>query len=201
MQTSSQPPTQTLKTAERLRQLLPEVFTPKSVEGEQFLRVQLTPELTIALALSWVEESLLLPIPLITPMPNMPPSILGLMSSKDQVFWAVNLAQLLELPIALEPSQHYEVVVVRALSTESDSLSNTESLTTNNDKELYLGLVVPKIRSSVRLAKEDIISPVNEVDANLHPYLSGQVSVDGDEILVLSAEAIGKARALTSAQL
>ena len=200
MQTSSQPSTQTLQTTERLRQLLPEMFAPKLIKGEQFLRIQLTSELTIALALSWVEESLLLPTHLITPIPNMPPSVMGLMSSKDQVFWAVNLAQLLELPIAIEPSQHYEVVVIRAVSTQSDPLSDSESLNTNTDGNLYLGLIVPKIRSSIRLSKEDIISPINEVDANLHPYLSGQVSIDGDRVLVLSAEAIGKARSLTSAR-
>ena len=200
MQTSSQPSTQTLQTTERLRQLLPEMFAPKLIKGEQFLRIQLTSELTIALALSWVEESLLLPSHLITPIPNMPPSVMGLMSSKDQVFWAVNLAQLLELPIAIEPSQHYEVVVIRAVSTQSDPLSDSESLNTNTDGNLYLGLIVPKIRSSIRLSKEDIISPINEVDANLHPYLSGQVSIDGDRVLVLSAEAIGKARSLTSAR-
>lgn len=197
MQISSIPPAQTLNTTDRLQQLLPDVFNPKTVAGEQFLRVQLTPDLTIALALSWVEESLLLPTQLVTPMPNMPPSVLGLMSSKDQVFWAINLAQLLELPIVLEPSQHYEVVVIRALPTDSDQFSGPKKVDTSIYEELYLGLVVPKIRSSVRLLQDDIVSPVNEVDANLHPYLSGQVVVDGEVVLVLSAEAIGAARPLT----
>ncbi|ESA36484.1 chemotaxis signal transduction protein [Leptolyngbya sp. Heron Island J] len=196
MQISSTPSTQTLKTANRLQQLLPDVFNPKTVGGEQFLRVQLTPDLTIALALSWVEESLLIPTQLVTPMPNMPSSVLGLMSSKDQVFWAINLAQLLELPIVLEPSQSYEVVVIRALPTDS----NIERLDASTDEELYLGLVVPKIRSSVRLLQEDIISPVDEVDASFHPYLSGQVVIDDEVILVLSAEAIGAARSLTSVE-
>ncbi|MBE9068497.1 chemotaxis protein CheW [Leptolyngbya cf. ectocarpi LEGE 11479] len=194
MQTSPKQSTQTLKTVDRLQQLLPEVFTPKAVSGEQFLRVQLTSELTIALALSWVEESLLLPTHLVTPMPNMPPAVLGLMSSKDQVFWVVNLAQLLELPIVLEPSQHYEVVIIRALSPKSNQAADPENM---NYEELFLGLVVPKIRSSVRLSREDIISPVDEVDANLYPYISGQVVIDGDVVLVLSAEAIGTARSLT----
>lgn len=197
MQTSSKHSTQTLKTVDRLQQLLPEVFTPKTVSGEQFLRVQLTPELTIALALSWVEESLLLPTHLVTPMPNMPPAVLGLMSSKDQVFWVVNLAQLLELPTVLEPSQHYEVVIIRALSPKSDQAADPENMNTETYEELFLGLVVPKIRSSVRLSREDIISPVDEVDVNLYPYISGQVVIDGDVVLVLSAEAIGTARSLT----
>ncbi|MGD1857493.1 MAG: chemotaxis protein CheW [Leptolyngbyaceae cyanobacterium] len=195
---SSLPVTQSLKTADRLQQLLPEVFDPKPVLGEQFLRLQLTPDLTIALALNWVEESLLLPTQLITPIPNMPTSVLGLMSSKGQVFWAINLAQLLEIPIVLEPSQYYEVVVIRALPMNSGQVSNTPTADSDANEALYLGLVVPKIRSSVRLSQEEIISPINEVDASLHPYLSGQVTVDGDVILILSAEAIGSARSLLS---
>lgn len=197
MQASSNSSTQTLKTVDRLQQLLPNVFNPKTVEGEQFLRMQLTPNMTVALSLSWVEESLLLPTQLVTPMPNMPLSVLGLMSSKDQVFWAVNLAQLLELPIVLEPSQGYEVVVIRVPPTDTDRALNASS--SSAEEDLFLGLVVPKIRSSIRLLQDDIVSPVAEVNASLRPYLSGQVVVDGEAILVLSAEAIGRAQALTPA--
>ena len=196
MQTSASSPSRSFNTTDRLQQLLPEIFDPRTLTGEQFLRLQLTPDLTIALALSWVEESLLVSTQMVTPMPNMSPSVLGLMSSKNQVFWAVNLAQLLEVPIVLQPSQHYEVVVIRTLSADLDQFSNSDSIRPNENEDLFLGLVVPKIRSSVRLMPEDIISPVNEVDENLHPYLSGQVTVDGEVILILSAEAIGSARSL-----
>lgn len=198
MQTSASSLPQSLNTTDRLQQLLPEVFNPKSLSGEHFLRLQLAPNLTIALALSWVEESLLVSTQLVTPMPNMPPSVLGLMSSKNQVFWAVNLAQLLEVPIVLEPSQNYEVVVIRTLPADFEQFSNTDGIRPDANEDLFLGLVVPKIRSSVRLSQEDIISPINEIDANLHPYLSGQVTVDGEVILILSAEAIGSARSLLS---
>ncbi|MEM7795873.1 MAG: chemotaxis protein CheW [Cyanobacteria bacterium P01_C01_bin.118] len=198
MQTSASSPPQFLNTTDRLQRLLPEVFNPKSLSGEHFLRLQLTPDLTIALALSWIEESLLVSTQLITPMPNMPPSVLGLMSSKTQVFWAVNLAQLLEVPIVLEPSQYYEVVVIRTMPADLDQFSDTDGIRPDANEELFLGLVVPKIRSSVRLLQEDIVSPVNEVAENLHPYLSGQVTVDGEVILILSAEAIGSARLLLS---
>ena len=43
----------------------------------------------------------------------------------------------------------------------------------------------------MRLLQEDIVSPMQEVVAGLQPYLSGQVVVDGQTILVVSAEAIG----------
>lgn len=184
---SSMRPYQSLQPTARLQQLLPDLFNSEPVVGEQFLRLQLTSELTIALALSWVEETLLISPQWVTPIPNMPSHALGLMSSKGEVFWAVNLAQLLNVPTVLTPSQYYEVVVIQALSTQETAQTR-----------LFLGLVVPKIMGSIRLSLEDIISPKNEVDANLHPYLSGQVVVDDNNILVLSAEAIGASQALTT---
>ncbi|MEM9264981.1 MAG: chemotaxis protein CheW [Cyanobacteria bacterium P01_F01_bin.13] len=187
MSISSVQISQGLKPADRLQQLLPELFNPKPVSGEQFLRLQLAADLTIAIPLSWVEETLLISTQWVTPIPNMPSHVLGLMSSKGQVFWAINLTQLLELPTALETSQYYEVVVIRALPMETEQVSPTTAL--------FFGLVVPKIRGSIRLLPEDIISPETEVGANFHPYLSGQVVVDGKPILVLSAEAIGRSQA------
>ncbi|MEO0394604.1 MAG: chemotaxis protein CheW [Cyanobacteria bacterium P01_A01_bin.137] len=185
MQMSSVQPSQKLKPTDRLQQLLPELFNPAPVVGEQFLRLQLTPDLTIAVALSWVEETLLVSPQWVTPIPNMPSHVLGLISSKSQAFWVINLVQLLNLPIALAPSQNYEVVVIRTLSREMPQADVASA------GELFLGLVVPKIRGSVRLSQEDIVSPMQEVIAGVQPYLSGQVVVDGQTILVVSAEAIG----------
>ena len=190
MSASFTPSAEELKPVDRLQQLLPELFDPKPVAGEQFLRLQLTSDLTIAIALSWVEETLLIAPQAVTPMPNMPPYVLGLMSDKGQVFWAINLAQLLDLPVVLESSQYYEVVMIRALSPDASESNSTV------DGEMFLGLIVPKIRGSIRLSLEDIISPLTEVDANFHPYLSGQVISEGETILVLSAEAIGLSQAV-----
>ncbi len=99
--------------SDRLQQLLPELFNPAPPAGQQFLRLQLTADLTIALALDWVEESLQINTQLVTPIPNMPPSVLGALSSKGQIFWAINLTSLLELPIETALTQYYEVVVLK----------------------------------------------------------------------------------------
>ncbi|MEM9907065.1 MAG: chemotaxis protein CheW [Cyanobacteria bacterium P01_D01_bin.44] len=194
MQTS-----QSLTPAERLGQLLPELFNPTLPSGEQFLRLQLTSEMTIALSLDWVEESLQLSPQLVTPIPNMPPSVLGLMSSKGQVFWAINLAQLLDLPVVQAPSQSYEIVVIRTLPMGVEQVSDESFVKTDSLDAMFLGLVVPKIRGTIRLSREDIASPIDEVAANLQPYLSGQVVINDEVILVLSAEAIGSAQSLVSA--
>lgn len=188
MDMSSPSASHTLKPVDRLQQLLPELFNPQPVSGEQFLRIQLSPELIIAISLSWVEETLLVSPQQITPIPNMPSHVLGLMSAKGQAFWGVNLAQLMKLPLVLAPSQYHEVVVIRTLPGDI-----TEEVASSDDA-LFLGLVVPKILGSIRFTLEDIVSPETEVDANLHPYLSGQVVVNGQTILVLSAEAIGNSQ-------
>ncbi|MEO0869315.1 MAG: chemotaxis protein CheW, partial [Cyanobacteria bacterium J06642_11] len=179
---------ETLKPADRLQQLLPELFNPQPISGEQFLRIQLSSELVIAIPLSWVEETLLVSPQWITPIPNMPPHVLGLMSAKGQVFWGINLIQMLKLPIILAPSQKHEVVLIRTLPGVI-----AEEGTTLEDV-LLLGLVVPKILGSIRFSVEDIVSPSTEVDPNLQPYLSGQVVMDGQTMLVLSAEALGNSQ-------
>ena len=187
-----QTPLQLPSSLGRLHSLLPEVFTPTSRTGELFLRFQLGQNVNAAISLERIVETMRLPAPRITPMPNMSSHVLGLLSSKGQVFWTVNLVQLLNLPVVLEPSQYYEVVVIRTLSVE------TAQGAMGSQGDMFLGLVVPKIRGSIRLSLEDIVSPMNEVQAGLQPYLSGQVVVDGQSILVLSAEAIGTSQMPTS---
>ncbi|MGB3671409.1 MAG: chemotaxis protein CheW, partial [Phormidesmis sp.] len=146
--------------------------------------------------LEWVEESLQIDTQLVTPMPNMPPSVLGLMSSKGHVFWAVNLVELLELPRALPSTQYYEVVVIRAVPAGAHQPIDHQPVdqgwgAPKTENELFLGLVVPKIKGTIRLSPEDITSPSAAVTTSLVPYLRGQVVFDNDTIIILSAAALG----------
>ena len=200
---------QSLTPVDRLQQLLPELFNPAPPAGQQFLRLQLTADLTIALALDWVEESLQINTQLVTPIPNMPPSVLGLMSSKGQIFWAINLTGLLELPIETALTQYYEVVVIKALPIDSYPNPNQGYPTPETGNELFLGLVVPKIKGTIRLSPDDIISfkaevvsaevASPEIEASLQPYLSGRALFDNDTLFILSAAAIGTARSILPA--
>ncbi len=202
-------PSPSVASSDRLKQLLPELFNPSLPSGQQFLRLQLSPELTIAIELTWVEESLQLPTQMVTPIPNMPPSVLGLMSSKGQVFWAVNLAEQLNLPIALKPSQYYEIVVIRTSTDDAmasdvsgqrpDRGDTAEGQTGSLGEQQFLGLVIPKIRGPIRLSPEDITLPTaeahaNKSHANLLPYLTGQAVVDDEMVLLLNAGAIAAAK-------
>lgn len=194
-QLSSQSPSLTADA--RLRQLLPELFDPTPLSGQQFLRVQFSPTLTVAVALDQIEESLQIPAHLITPIPNMAASVLGLMSTKGQVFWAVDLIKLMNLPLALKPSQFYEVVVIRAdANAEEPAFATTETTTPPERPQKFLGLIVPSIRGTIRLQQEQIVSPWHEFAPGLQPYLSGQAVVEEEMLAVLSAQAIAHAQAL-----
>lgn len=189
MNPSSVSETRGVTPASRLEKLLPELLSPQEVSGSQFLRLQLTTEITAAIALDWIEESLLLENQAITPIPNLPAYVAGLMSSKGRVFWVIDFVQMLGLSAGAELSQHYEVVVLRVLATDAEGQDDTAA-----DEERFLGLVVPKVRGTVRLTVEEIISPVVDVHPGFQPYLSGQAAVANQEMLVLSAEAIGRSQ-------
>ena len=159
----------------RLKQLLPELFDPKPVSGQQFLRIQLSAKLTVAVALDWVEESLQLPAQLITPLPNMA-----------------------DLPIALRAAQSYEIVVIRT-PPDSDAAFAASGGDLSAQAERVLGLIVPQIRGPIRLSSAEITSAADEVEPGLRPFLSGQAVIEAGPVFVLSAEAIGSAASLGTA--
>lgn len=185
-------PSPSLASSDRLKQLLPELFNPTLSPGQQFLRLQLSPELIVAIELTWVEESLQLPTQMVTPIPNMPPSVLGLMSAKGQVFWAVNLTEHLNLSIVLKPSQYYEVVVIRTRVANDTANEQTQGIS----EQQFLGLVIPKIRGPIRLSSDEITLPTAEVDANLAPYVIGQAVVNDEVVLLLNAEVVAATQSI-----
>ncbi|MGD1896194.1 MAG: chemotaxis protein CheW [Phormidesmis sp.] len=182
----------------RLKQLLPELFDPKPVSGQQFLRIQLSAKLTVAVALAGVEESLQLPAQLITPLPNMADSVIGLMSSKGRDFWADDLLSLLNLPIALRAAQSYEIVVIRT-PPDSDAAFAASGGDLSAQAERFLGLIVPQIRGPIRLSSAEITSAADEVEPGLRPFLSGQAVIEDGPVFVLRAEAIGSAASMGAA--
>jgi positive phototaxis protein PixI len=168
---------------ERLQQLLPELFNPKQQTGESFLRLQISPDLTVAIALDWVEETRLVMAQDLTPIPNMPPYILGLINTKGQVFWLASLAQRFGISSLRENTQRYEVVVIRAFAGA------------DQQEELLLGLTVQQIKSSIRLETKDI-TPIEASTAqfppNLLPFLIGHTSKNNESLLILNPDTLAK---------
>jgi positive phototaxis protein PixI len=141
-----QPALSKTNSRDRLQALLPQLFNPQALVGDTFLRLQIDglgptgghrTGTTIAIPLEYVEETKTLTGDQITPMPNLPPYMLGLIATKGQVFWAISLSHLWNLESDWQNRQQYEVAVIR-LPEETDS-------------ENWVGLIIPKIRGTLRV--------------------------------------------------
>jgi positive phototaxis protein PixI len=162
----------------RLQELLPQMFQATQLPGEVYLRFQLTNEITALLSMDCVQESLLVPSGQITPLPNMAEPVLGLMSSRNHVFLAIDLAELLGWRSLSVYSQNYHIVVVRV------------------EGELLLGIAVKCIQGMTRLMPEKIHSSVSEFASNVRPYIRGYAMEREEKLLVLDDQAIVTASVL-----
>lgn len=181
---------QTLKPIERLQQLLPELFNPQSQSGDLFLKFQLDPQIQATIPLGYVVETLQVAADLITPIPNMPTSVLGLMNLKGRVFWVVDLPRMLALSGGGRSRQH-EIIVVQSLVKTNLNPGGT-------NEGLLLGLSVPQIRGTLRLSADSLTAIPEDYRLELQPYLQGQIRQDGETWIVLNVEAIAHSQSFTT---
>lgn len=150
------------------------VFLPQKSSGEAYLHLQLDSQTQALLAMKQAREVLTIPAERLTPIPNMPESVLGLLNQRSRVFWAIDLPQLLELS-SLEPHlQEYNLAIVHF-------------------DNIPLALAVQGIKGVTRIDSEAIRSPLGAVAAGLAPYLQGCVLKQEEMLLVLDVGAIVRA--------
>lgn len=178
----------------RLRQLLPQLFQPDARSGTPYLKFQLTDDRAALVSLEQVQEALLLPARMITPIPNLPPCVLGWMNSRNQVLCVVDLPQLLQLPALARNQQQYPIIVVRFLASELASATQPSTAPTEPS---LLGLMVHQVRGIERLVSEQIQPSIDNLPKTLTPFLQGCVIQAEEAIPVLSIAAIATAPALT----
>jgi positive phototaxis protein PixI len=168
-----QPALSKTNSRDRLQALLPQLFNPQVLVGDTFLRLQIDHVgTTIAIPLEYIEETKTLNGDQISPMPNLPPYMLGLITTKGQVFWAISLSHLWNLETDWQNRQQYEVAVVR-LPEETDS-------------ENWVGLIVPKIRGTLRVPSQSMgaIDPTLPCPIPID-QLQGMISQDGNPLWVI----------------
>jgi chemotaxis signal transduction protein len=170
----------------RLRQLLPQLFESTTRSGDRYLKCLMTPDRPGLIPLQTVQEALILPIALVTPIPNLSPSVLGWMSSRSQVLCVVDLPHLLQLSSSLGHRQFYPIIIVR--SAQAQGAVGEESL---------LGLAVHQIQGIERLTADQIQKPSSSMTENLLPFIQGMVVQDKTQIPILDIQIITKAPALT----
>ncbi|MEO0852571.1 MAG: chemotaxis protein CheW [Cyanobacteria bacterium J06648_11] len=162
--------------------------TQAKTAGQPYLNVRLDDRTSALIAMDGAQEALVVDARQITPMPNMPACVMGLLNRRSRVMWVVNLLQLLQLQTAPTSTQRYELVVLRVEPTEE----------TGADRAL-MGAVVNGVRGVIRLNPEDIQSPIGHFPASLTPYLQGCVLYEQELLLVLDAKAIARSPLLRGA--
>jgi positive phototaxis protein PixI len=146
--------------------------------GDPFLKVQLTAQQLAVLPMAQAQEAIAIPASRVTPMPNMPACVLGLLNHKSRVIWVVSLPQMLGLESQSLNVQQYNIAIIRSGKTS-------------------LGLVVPAIQGVVRFDIETIQSIEGEVRPELVPYLRGCSIQEREMLWVLDAESIVNAPIFT----
>jgi positive phototaxis protein PixI len=167
----------------RLEQLLPQLFEPVAVAGDPYLRFQLTPEIPALLSMERVLEALLVPAHSISPLPNLPALMIGMMNSRQRVFCVVDLAQLLGVAAPLSNLREYQVIVMNF----TDSTSGTTNAPSQGK---LLGLAVNRVRGIARLAAEQWQPVTGEVPEMLTPYLNGCIFEGDERILGIDTRSI-----------
>lgn len=147
--------------------------------GDPYLQCYLGPDTPAIFSMQNVEEVMTLPFSRLTPMPNMPACLLGLMNHRSRVLWVVDLAYLLELNQLDEISRQYNVIVIRV-------------------GKLRLGLAVPEIQGMTWFEQDKIQPPIGHTVSGLMPYLQGCIWQESTLFLVLDAVAISQASLLRS---
>jgi positive phototaxis protein PixI len=135
--------------------------------GQPYLRVRLDRQTLAILSLRYLQEVVVIPVHNLTPMPNLPPCLLGLINRRSRVLWAIDLPQLWQLPSSAFKAQQYNTAIVRVGG-------------------MTAGLVVPQIEGMVRLTNEKLSPP----PANLSAYVRGCVGQDPDRLWVLDVAAL-----------
>ena len=136
-----------------------------------YLKVQLTLQRAAFLPMELTQEAISVASDRITPIPNMPSHVLGLLNQRSHVFWAINLAQMLGLSHQAFTLQRYSLVIIRS-------------------NGIPLGLVIPEVKGVARINPEEIESPIGAIAPGLVPYLRGCYRQGQELIWVLDPEAI-----------
>ncbi len=139
--------------------------------GAPHLWVRLNAEAPVAIAMPAVQAVVTIPTQRITPMPNMPKHILGLVNRRSQVLWVIDLSKMLGLAALNLRRPELHIVILEV-------------------DQQQLAFAVPHIEGVMRFMPEEVISPLGNFSAELVPYLQGWLPHEHETLLVLSARSL-----------
>ncbi|MEM9271371.1 MAG: chemotaxis protein CheW [Cyanobacteria bacterium P01_F01_bin.143] len=175
-----------LTTKDRLKELLPELFSEQNLQGDSYLRLRLNSQLLALIDLNQVQESFVIPSREITTIPNVPDYVLGLMTSRSEVFFALDLAHLIGLSPEIINCRQYQVIVVKTSAADESSKETSEQC----DNPSFLGLVVNRILGVSRFVYDDFDASNKNIPTSLAHFVYGSVKQHDDEYLVLDIKSL-----------
>ena len=171
---------------DRLKELLPELFSVRDIEGDSYLRLQLNSEISALIDLNQVQESLVVPSREITTIPNVPEYVLGLMTSRGEVFLAIDFAHMIGLEPEIFNCQQYQVIVVKTSFTDKATSSASEESATSG----FLGLVVNRIVGVSRFVYDNFEPLKRDIPNILAPFVYGSIKQQDHQYLVLDIKSL-----------
>ena len=151
--------------------LTPQLDQVDKSAGDAYLKFQLDRDTPAILSLEHTQEVLIVPIERITPIPNMPTCVLGLLNRRNKVLWVVDLVQMLNLQHLDTNIQQYHMAIIKV-------------------GKIPMGLVVQEVKGVMRFSSDLIQSSTGFVSPDLNHYIHGCIMQQKDMLLVLNAEAI-----------
>ncbi len=147
-----------------------QIAPPTKPTGDRYLSFYLNRQTPALLLMEYAQEVIIVPTTRLSPMPNMPECVLGLLNRRSRVLWVVNLAQLLKLPASESSDRQYQIIIIQI-------------------KQVKLALVVQSVEGVKYFSHQNSQAPT-ELFARLAPYLSGCIAQGDKMLVVLDAEKI-----------
>jgi len=138
--------------------------------GDSYLSFSLNQQTPALLLMEYAQEIIIVPTTRLTPMPNMPECVLGLLNRRSRVLWVVNLAQLLNLPTFDPIAQQYQIIIIQS-------------------EQVKLGLAVQSVKGVTHFPPQSSQAPT-ETFSFLAPYVSGCIPQENKMLIVLDAKKI-----------
>jgi positive phototaxis protein PixI len=151
-------------------QIAPPTERGKKPLGDSYLGFYINPQTPALLLMEYAQEIIIVPLNRITPMPNMPGCVLGLLNRRSRILWVVNLAQLLNLPATDPTAQQYQIIIIHV-------------------GQIKLGLVVQSVKGVTHFPPHSSQIPVN-LSSSLTPYVSKCIPQENEMLMVLDVEKI-----------
>lgn len=147
-----------------------QIAPPITPIGDRYLSFYLDRQTPALLLMEYAQEVIIVPKTRISPMPNMPECVLGLLNRRNKILWVINLAQMLNL-LETEPiAQQYQIVIIQV-------------------KQIKLGLVVQSVKGVTYFPNHCRQAPT-ELSTGIAPYVSECITQGEEILIVLDAEKI-----------